>query len=575
MTFTIPNVGSATYTAQAEVDTNDLAIMLAGAAGTGIQSGGVVSPYGSMQVQNTAGVAIIANVVVTFASATPALSAADPTNPRFDLVSVNNAGVVSITTGTPAASPVFPAIPANSAVLAAIYVPATATSIASLNIVDKRVLLIPEPRDVIFVAASNARASAKTNADYVCTGANDNVTVAAAIATAQVTGAMVKLSEGTFTFGASLALSTNTPIRLEGSGWNTLLTLANGVNDYVLKFAGAANVAFSGWRFAEMTVNGNMANQTAGGGFDLEGAVQCEIQHIHFTNCYNYCLILGPMNGGAFGHHNRVLGCLFDNCSASAGYGVGTHTTSSDENFIAFCDYENCGNPTGAQPQMAREEAGLSVYLNCVFVGGAGGGQGLTLQNVQNVRVIGCTFDGCQMDSLHMSASACTVIGCNFTNGGIRAANSYSHIYMDFGNNNTITGNVFQSPSTNGQLQYFINEQGSQNSNTVIGNTFKINGTLGSGLANRSNGTPASVWQSNTGYVTRSSGTGSLAAATTLTVTHGLSGTPSRVEVTPTSDPGAGIRWWISAKTATTFTITTSAAATFSFDWHAWIGDAG
>jgi hypothetical protein len=574
MAFTIPNVANVTYTDQAQIDNNDFAIMIAASSGTGIQSGGVVTNYGSMQVQNTAGVAIINNLVVNFTSATPTLSAADPTNPRFDLITVNSSAVVGVTTGTPAAAPVFPTIPANSAVLAAVYVPAMATTITLFNIVDKRVLILPEPRDVIFVAASNARAAAKTNADYVCTGTGDQTTIATAIATAQVTGAMVKLSEGTFTFSAALSLSTSTPIRVEGSGWDTLLTLANGVNDYVLKFAGGSGVGFSGWRFAEMTVNGNMTNQTAGGGFDLEGAIQCEIQHIHFTNCYNYCLILGPMNGGGFGHHNRVLSCLFDNCSTSAGYGVALHTTSSDENFIAFCDAENCGNPTSAQPQMFREEAGLNVYLNCVFVGGAGGGQGLTLQNVQNVRVIGCTFDGCQMDSLHMSASACTVIGCNFTNGGIRTANSYSHIYMDFGNNNTITGNVFQSPSTNGQLQYFINEQGSQNSNTIVSNTFKINGTLGTALVNRSTGTPLSVYRANTGYVTNASGTATITAATTLTVTHGLTTTPTRVIITPTTDPGAGIRWWISAKGATTFTLTTSAAATFTFDWHAWIGDA-
>jgi hypothetical protein len=70
---------------------------------------------------------------------------------------------------------------------------------------------------------------------------------------------------------------------------------------------------------------------------------------------------------------------------------------------------------------------------------------------------------------------------------------------------------------------------------------------------------------------------------TSKVVTHGLkdavSGanvTPTRVVVSPTSDVGSGIRYWVSAKTSTTFTVTTSAAiagSNFTFEFRAYAAD--
>lgn len=76
------------------------------------------------------------------------VAAADATNPRLDLVVVkveddfysgaNKTASVTIVTGTPAASPAYPTLPANALVLAAIRVAATASSIGTANITDLR-----------------------------------------------------------------------------------------------------------------------------------------------------------------------------------------------------------------------------------------------------------------------------------------------------------------------------------------------------------------------------------------------------------------------------------------------------
>lgn len=76
------------------------------------------------------------------------IAASDPTNARKDLVVAKvqdaaysgavNAWTLAVVTGTPAASPVEPAVPANAVVLAMINVAALATTITNANITDRR-----------------------------------------------------------------------------------------------------------------------------------------------------------------------------------------------------------------------------------------------------------------------------------------------------------------------------------------------------------------------------------------------------------------------------------------------------
>lgn len=112
------------------------------------------------------------------------------------------------------------------------------------------------------------------------------------------------------------------------------------------------------------------------------------------------------------------------------------------------------------------------------------------------------------------------------------------------------------------------------NSHNISGNTF-----LGWGAALPA-GTVTSLFSGNVGcaqngvpILATNKGTSSIAAATSVVVTHGVNvygSAPSadQIIITPTSDPGSGIRWWISATSLTTFTLTTSAAASFNFGWQ-------
>lgn len=139
MSFTIPNEADAGNANQAEPDSIDFAILAAALQGSAVVAGCVPSDGASgLQVDVAVGAVIVDGTPVVVDSGTVTPGTADGTNPRFDLVTVNSSGTLSVTAGTAAANPVFPSIPSNSVVLAAVYIAAGATTLATADIVDKR-----------------------------------------------------------------------------------------------------------------------------------------------------------------------------------------------------------------------------------------------------------------------------------------------------------------------------------------------------------------------------------------------------------------------------------------------------
>lgn len=141
MSFTIPNEADAGFADQAEVDKVDIEILTAGLSGDAVRSGCAVTAQGTpdMTVAVAAGEALIGRKYVVVAAGNVTITAADGANPRFDLIVVNDAGTKSAVAGTAASNPVFPSIPANSIVLATVYVPAADTDIDANQITDKRI----------------------------------------------------------------------------------------------------------------------------------------------------------------------------------------------------------------------------------------------------------------------------------------------------------------------------------------------------------------------------------------------------------------------------------------------------
>ena len=143
MAFTIPNHADAASAFQAEPDSVDFDILAAGYSGSGVISGCAVTAQGTpnMTVAVATGVISVAGVRVSVTGANSTIGTADGTNPRFDMITVNNSGTIATTAGTAASVPELPSIPSNSVVLALIFVPASDTTIATNQITDKRVFI--------------------------------------------------------------------------------------------------------------------------------------------------------------------------------------------------------------------------------------------------------------------------------------------------------------------------------------------------------------------------------------------------------------------------------------------------
>jgi hypothetical protein len=144
MSFTILDNDESFNTNQSIWMQTDIDALVSGFNGDGVISGCAVTAQGSpdMTVAVGSGTIQISATSYSITGANKAITAADGSNPRIDLICANTSSALTVTDGTAAANPKAPDIPANSVLLAMVYVPASDTDIDSNQITDKRVIVL-------------------------------------------------------------------------------------------------------------------------------------------------------------------------------------------------------------------------------------------------------------------------------------------------------------------------------------------------------------------------------------------------------------------------------------------------
>jgi len=160
----------------------------------------------------------------------------------------------------------------------------------------------------VFVAASDARSDVKSLADFVCTGANDDVTIEQAINSLPAAGGRVVLSEGNYTFGSSLDILKSN-VTLEGQGSGTVIKGAIGTS-YII--VGNGSTALSNIKIANLAIDGT--GQTSGHGIYFYGGsgyliTNSIIKNCWIKNCYSNgirlyysqnCIVIGNICSGSY-----------------------------------------------------------------------------------------------------------------------------------------------------------------------------------------------------------------------------------------------------------------------------------
>ena len=142
MPFTNPDYGTAFNDKQSIMFAENYNILVAGLSGIDcVLSGCAVTAQGSpdMTVAVAKGAVLSNGVLRAVAAANATITAANGSNPRFDLVVITSAGAIAVRAGTPAVDPKPPSRTANDVVIATVYIPAAGITIQTSQITDRRV----------------------------------------------------------------------------------------------------------------------------------------------------------------------------------------------------------------------------------------------------------------------------------------------------------------------------------------------------------------------------------------------------------------------------------------------------
>lgn len=336
---------------------------------------------------------------------------------------------------------------------------------------------------VLVVAASDAPAGIKTNADYVCDGTNDEVEINAAIASLPTKGGKVTLSEGTFNIASSILIQNdNVTIIGAGAGQRDGAT-QNGAGTKLLASSGIANAVVLVQRAANnRPVYGVLLRDFVVDGALLGTAVdgimfrsnRGHVDHVHVHRCTgNGIRLKGYSSPHWDTYDTHVNFCQVGDCQAA---GVFFDTDSPDCHLMGCVLYNNNDNVVivSASEQITACHFYNAARYNIFFDGGG------SRTKIVNCKIEGAGQHAINIDSNNGGYSDIQITGNGISTNGDSADNTFDGIIIQGPSSNGVTrtliiGNSFGTKLsvTPNRIRYGINLSSSCAQGTVIvGNSF-------------------------------------------------------------------------------------------------------
>jgi hypothetical protein len=274
-----------------------------------------------------------------------------------------------------------------------------------------------------------------------------------------------------------------------------------------------------------------------------------------------YCLsYLASFVAGSRGIYitGWVEGSEFVNCNFLQFERCLEHSTSTARtNTFTQCYFDS-----GKYAALLQDTTTAALF-GCWFSNGRGqaatAGQGLVVYNAKNVTLDACRFINCGSAGLALSTCSDIVVqGCISSNNSYDSSGTYRAYTADSVTNLVMVGCVANNTALSG---------GPTQSNTLGVNT-ATTGVVDNCPSITMFGVGTGLRVNNTASLTKNSGSAVL-TSTSVVVTHGLAGTPTDNQIKLVMLGASTVIPYVTAVTATTFTITTSVAPSAWCGWTA------
>lgn len=322
----------------------------------------------------------------------------------------------------------------------------------------------------IVVAASNSLNVGAAN--YVCSGAADNVQIQAAIDALPAIGGVIHLLEGDYALAASVTLKSN--VALTGTGFGTHLTADGNYRAIIIPNTNSRNTV----KDMKISGEGSGTSQTSNHGIHIQGAKFVVVENILFGNPSfgQHCLYISAWSGV------RPTDIVVKGLLADTTTGVGKHHVCYS-NFIRIdgadrVSINNCVIKGSEDPSITLQTGGdasteISIVGNVFSEGQVLATIAGILNSANKVVISGNiihslhNIDGVQVKGQDWNVSNNIIVG---------NVSSQAGIYLDRCDNCIISNNRIRNHAIG------IETNGATNENLISGNRI-TNCTTGINLA--------------------------------------------------------------------------------------------